>query len=82
MKLLFPDGTVLGGADATIQIARSIWYAWPFWALAQIPGATPVLRAVYRRIAKNRFCLAGRAAFVAKPAPRHRHLTSSFYELP
>ncbi len=82
IKLLTSNGEVIGGADVNILLARSIWWAWPFWALAQVPGVTPVLRAIYRRIAKNRLCLGGRCAAPAKPAsPRHHHLTSSFYDL-
>jgi predicted DCC family thiol-disulfide oxidoreductase YuxK len=81
MKLLTADGRILGGADAIIYVARSIWWAWPLFALAQLPGITPVLRAVYRRIAKNRFCFGGHCALPVKPVTHHRHLTSSFYDL-
>jgi predicted DCC family thiol-disulfide oxidoreductase YuxK len=82
MKLLIADGQIFGGADAIIYVARSIWWAWPLFVLAQLPGITPVLRAIYyRRIAKNRFCFGGRCALPAKPVARHRHLTSSFYDL-
>jgi predicted DCC family thiol-disulfide oxidoreductase YuxK len=82
MKLLTTDGRVFGGADAVVHLARSIWWAWPFFALAQLPGVKPILRAIYRRIAQNRYCFGGRCALPAKPAAHHRHLTSSFYELP
>src|SRR5262249_12770661 len=34
-----PQATaIFGGADALIEIARRIWWAWPLCALAQIPG--------------------------------------------
>lgn len=59
MRLLLRDGTSLGGADAIIEIARRIWWAWPLWLLGQIPGAMPLLRSGYRLLAANRHCLNG-----------------------
>ena len=59
MVVLDPDGTAFGGADGIIQIARHIWWARPLFALAQIPGLTLLLHAVYRRVAANRHCLGG-----------------------
>jgi predicted DCC family thiol-disulfide oxidoreductase YuxK len=59
MKLLTETGQIFGGADAVLQIARRIWWAWPLLALAQIPGAVIFARFVYRRIAANRHCLNG-----------------------
>jgi predicted metal-dependent hydrolase/predicted DCC family thiol-disulfide oxidoreductase YuxK len=60
MKLLAPDGKIYGGADALLQIARRIWWAWPLFALAKIPGMIFPLRAIYRRVAANRHCLGGK----------------------
>jgi predicted DCC family thiol-disulfide oxidoreductase YuxK len=57
MKLLAGDETIYGGADALTQIARRIWWAWPLFAVTQIPGAMILLRAVYRWIATNRTCV-------------------------
>ena len=54
VKLRTSDGRTLGGADAVIEISRSIWWAWPLYAIGEIPGAMPLLRAVYRLIARNR----------------------------
>jgi len=34
MKLLIDDGQIYGGADALLQMARGIWWAWPLFALA------------------------------------------------
>jgi predicted DCC family thiol-disulfide oxidoreductase YuxK len=81
MKLLTADGRIFGGADAYVYAARTIWWAWPFFAFAQLPGITPVLNAVYRCIAKNRYCFGRRCPLPPKPAAPHRHLTSSFYDL-
>src|SRR3954463_14039115 len=40
MMLRTSDGRVLSGLDAIFYISRRVWWALPFWALAQIPGAT------------------------------------------
>jgi len=57
MKLLTEYGQIYGGADALAQIARRIWWAWPLFALAHIPGAAILLRTLYQRIAANRNCI-------------------------
>ena len=57
MKLLTEDGQIYGGADALAQIARRIWWAWPLFALTQIPGTAILLRGIYQRIAANRNCI-------------------------
>jgi predicted DCC family thiol-disulfide oxidoreductase YuxK len=80
MKLLAVDGRVYGGADALVQIARKIWWAWPVFAFAQIPGAMVLLRVIYRRIAANRHCLNG-ACSIQKPLTHH-HVTRVFFEMP
>jgi hypothetical protein len=60
-----------------VEIARHIWWAWPLWLLSRVPGARPVLCAIYRVIAANRHCIGG----VCKiPTLRHRH--AAFLELP
>jgi predicted DCC family thiol-disulfide oxidoreductase YuxK len=80
MKLLAADGQVYGGADALAQIARRIWWAWPLFAIAQIPGALVLLRAIYRHLAANRHCLNGACA-IQKPLTHH-HVTRVFFEMP
>jgi predicted DCC family thiol-disulfide oxidoreductase YuxK len=64
MRLLLTDGRMLGGADAIVQIARSIWWAWPLFLLAQLPGAISLLRALYRWIAARRYCPNGTCQLV------------------
>ena len=81
MKFLTRDGRIFGGADAIIQITKYIWWAWPFYLVAQIPGAKPLLRHAYRILAANRHCIAGKCrvhAQLKKPA----RTTISFLELP
>ena len=59
MLILKPDGRTIGGADALVEIARRIWWAWPIFALAHIPGMMPLLRVTYRKFAANRYCMNG-----------------------
>lgn len=56
MRLLLPDGRVFGGADALIELARRIAWAWPLWITAHLPGARSLLRAAYRWVAAHRSC--------------------------
>ena len=56
MHLLLADGRHLGGADAIVELARHIWWAWPLWLISRVPGLMPLLRALYRTIAANRTC--------------------------
>ncbi|MBI2929964.1 MAG: DUF393 domain-containing protein [Verrucomicrobia bacterium] len=62
MALVRNDGRVFGGADALVAIARHVWWAWPLFAVAHLPGMLPVLRAVYRRLAERRHCFGGACA--------------------
>ena len=57
LKVLSPEGHVLGGADAFLHLARNFWWAWPLWCLGALPGARPLLRRLYRFVAGNRHCL-------------------------
>jgi predicted DCC family thiol-disulfide oxidoreductase YuxK len=59
MRVVTTDGDVFGGADAVVKIARRIWWAWPLFIIAQIPGAMLLLRATYRWLAGNRHCIGG-----------------------
>ena len=59
MRVVTATGTILGGADALVYVARRIWWARPLDLLARIPGSMPVLRLFYRLVARHRHC-AGR----------------------
>jgi predicted DCC family thiol-disulfide oxidoreductase YuxK len=59
MRVLLANGDAPGGADAILEIARRIWWAWPLFVLAKLPGIKPMLRALYRIIATNRYCANG-----------------------
>jgi hypothetical protein len=82
MKLLARDSTIHGGADALAQIARCIWWAWPVFALAQIPGVKTLLRRTYLHLAANRPCDDGRCSITGRGANEPHSITSAFYELP
>jgi predicted DCC family thiol-disulfide oxidoreductase YuxK len=57
MRLLLPDGRLYSGGDAILQIARRYWWAWPLYLLGHVPGVKPLLRVLYRLIARNRYCI-------------------------
>jgi predicted DCC family thiol-disulfide oxidoreductase YuxK/uncharacterized membrane protein YphA (DoxX/SURF4 family) len=59
LKLDTRNGRTLGGADPLIYICRRIWWAWPMWALAQIPRVMPLFRAAYSVVARNRYRVSG-----------------------
>lgn len=65
LRLLTAEGHTRGGADAVLHLARHIWWAWPLWALAQLPGMRRVTHAGYRWIAVHRYCISGTAQHFA-----------------
>ncbi|HZJ16831.1 MAG TPA: DCC1-like thiol-disulfide oxidoreductase family protein [Chthoniobacteraceae bacterium] len=60
MRVLTPDGTVLGGADAVVLLARQVWWMSPLSWIAQLPGGRGVLQSLYRWIAARRHCAVSR----------------------
>ena len=56
LRVRTSGGKVLGGADALIYVARHIWWAWPLYALAQIPSPRDIFCAAYRWFAVRRHC--------------------------
>lgn len=56
MRVLTETGQVYGGADAILYIARSIWWAYPFYLVSFLPGIKPLLRKTYKEIAARRHC--------------------------
>ena len=57
MRVITRDGSVFGGADALIYLSRVIFK--PLFVLTRFPGVRPLLKTVYRLIARNRSCSAG-----------------------
>jgi predicted DCC family thiol-disulfide oxidoreductase YuxK len=62
LRVLTDEGALLGGADAVIYLSRRIWWAWPLYVLAQLPGMNALLDAAYRRVAAHRTCVRGACA--------------------
>lgn len=80
IKLLRPDGRLLGGVDALRVMARTVWWLRPFAALAGWPGLEAVAWASYRWVAARRHCLGD---VCGVPRQSHaRHAATTFLELP
>jgi predicted DCC family thiol-disulfide oxidoreductase YuxK len=56
MRVLTRDGTVIGGADAVVFLARQVWWMSPLSWIARLPGGLSVLRSLYRWVAARRHC--------------------------
>jgi len=59
MRVLTAAGKQFGGADAVVYLARQIWWTWPVYALARLPGMRALFRAGYRWFAARRSCSSG-----------------------
>jgi predicted DCC family thiol-disulfide oxidoreductase YuxK len=59
MALMDADGSIYGGAEAVLRIARKVWWGRPLWWVAAIPGMRPLFDRLYRWIARNRQCIGG-----------------------
>ena len=72
MRVLTNAGRDIGGADAVIFLARQIWWACPFAALARLPGMHKLLDRVYRWIAARRGCNHIACGIKERPLPSRR----------
>jgi len=70
MRVLTPDGRVIGGAAALVHVWSKIWWAWPLWLAAQVPGAKWLLGRAYRWVAERRMCLSGTCSLHAHPTSK------------
>ncbi len=80
MRLLLPDGRVLGGVRAWCALFRSVWWLWPLGVLLELPGLRAVGVAAYRWIARRRHCLTEPCPIHGSPRTHRRH--RAFFELP
>lgn len=65
MLLLTSTGEIFGGAEALVKLSRHIYWGWPLWVLAQVPGTAALLRSAYRWVAARRDCV-GKACKVER----------------
>ena len=66
MRVATADGNVYGGAEAVVFLARQIWWGWPLYAVAKLPGIRRVLKASYRWFADHRACVSGTCSISRK----------------
>jgi predicted DCC family thiol-disulfide oxidoreductase YuxK len=59
MKLLLPDGRILGGAAALVELAAVLAWPRPLVRAARQRPASALLGAAYRWVARHRHCSAG-----------------------
>jgi predicted DCC family thiol-disulfide oxidoreductase YuxK len=59
MRVVTSEGEIHGGAEAIVYLARKVWWAWPFYAAARLPGVPRILDAGYRWFADHRQCDSG-----------------------
>jgi len=57
LRMLMKDGQTAAGADVYLQVARRIWWAWPFYAVFSLPGFNQLIHIGYRWFARNRYCI-------------------------
>ena len=69
MWLLLPDGRMLGGADALIDLMWRVGWTRPLALIAGFPGMRSLMHLGYGWIAKNRHCLGGSCRLTANERP-------------
>jgi predicted DCC family thiol-disulfide oxidoreductase YuxK len=83
MKLLTPDGRVLGGPAAIAWMCRRVAWLWPLGCLMILPGLDGLTRLGYRWVARNRYCLGDVCELSPMRWERRRHLAATtFLETP
>jgi alginate O-acetyltransferase complex protein AlgI len=70
LRVLTPDGRVLGGAAGLVHVWGKIWWAWPLWLLAWVPGVRWLLDRAYRWMAERRMCFSDACSLQARPEPK------------
>jgi predicted DCC family thiol-disulfide oxidoreductase YuxK len=65
-RVITTEGEIHGGAEASVYLAKQVWWAWPFFAAAQIPGVLRILGIGYRWIADHRPCSSGACTVARK----------------
>lgn len=83
MKLLTPEGRIVGGPIAIAWMCRRVFWLWPLGVLMVIPGLDAVTRWTYQWVARNRYCLGDVCTLPPIHEDRRRHLAATtFLETP
>lgn len=83
MKLMTPDGRILGGPTAIAWMFRRVPWLWPLGVLMVVPGFHAASRWVYQWVARNRYCLGDVCELPPMRLDRRRHLAATtFLETP
>jgi len=93
MRLLLPDGTHFGGADALIEISRHYWWTWPLRQMTRVPAVRELVRRGYRWMAHWRNCGKGCSDFTNRQQQTNQAQTrkrpkagsgkrTAFFEMP
>jgi predicted DCC family thiol-disulfide oxidoreductase YuxK len=56
MQVVTCECEIYSGAKVIVYLAQQIWWAWPLFAAAKIPGLPRILDAGYRWFANHRHC--------------------------
>jgi predicted DCC family thiol-disulfide oxidoreductase YuxK len=70
MRVVTTEGQIHGGAEAIVYLAKQVWWAWPLFAIAQIPGVSQILGIGYRWVADHRPCSSGTCSVAQKRVSR------------
>jgi predicted DCC family thiol-disulfide oxidoreductase YuxK len=66
MRVVIAEGKIYGGAEAIGYLSGQIWWVWPVFAAAQLPGVPRIIAAGYRWFAHHRHCVSGKCSVVNK----------------
>lgn len=81
MWFLPAGAPALNGIDAWIGLLRHVWWLQPLAVAIGLPGIKRLAQAVYRWIARHRYCIAGRCR-IPPPPSAHTERHTAFLKLP
>jgi predicted DCC family thiol-disulfide oxidoreductase YuxK len=62
MLVLSADGRLLAGLEGILFLARSVWWAWPLYAVGLMPPVRALLHLGYGWLSAHRMCFGGQCA--------------------
>ena len=77
IRLLTPEGELFCGAEVYLYVARRIWWAWPFYAVFNLPGFHRLIHLGYRWFARNRYCISHACRLETTPDHDQYHIPNS-----